>query len=139
MSAMSPIVVSSTDVGLNAAPIEPSWVLEGAPRARCQTLAVSKDRTARTVVWDCTPGRFNWHYASDETIHLIEGEVTITDQQGTRQVRAGDMVFFPAGSRAEWHVQSPVRKIAFLRTPLPKPVGFCVRAWSRFFAKGGGL
>jgi hypothetical protein len=30
--------------------------------------------------------------------------------------------FFPAGSSAEWNVDSYIKKVAFLRSPLPKPL-----------------
>jgi uncharacterized protein len=34
-------------------------------------------------------------------------------------VRAGDSVFFPAGTRATWTIDSYIRKVAFCRKPLP--------------------
>jgi len=34
-------------------------------------------------------------------------------------VAAGDTVFFPKGSSAEWTVDKYVRKLAFCRTPVP--------------------
>jgi hypothetical protein len=79
-------------------------------------------------MWDCTAGRFNWYYDVDETLYVIEGSVTIKDDAGlTHRVSAGDTVFFPAGSHAEWHVENYIRKIAFCRAPLPAPLVF----WKR--------
>ncbi len=43
----------------------------------------------------------------------------------SRHVVAGDIVFFPNGSRAEWIVEHYIRKLAFCRTALP---GFLVSA-----------
>ncbi len=40
----------------------------------------------------------------------------------SRLVVAGDTIFFPAGSQAEWTVESYIRKLAFCRTPLPSYV-----------------
>ena len=121
------IFVSSTDLELEPAPISPSWIVEGAPTARYRLLWVSRDRMSRTVVWDCTAGKFNWYYVSDETVHVMEGGVTLTDATGTRRVNAGDAVFFPAGSHALWHVDDYIRKVAFLREPLPMPLSIAMR------------
>jgi uncharacterized cupin superfamily protein len=100
-------------------PIETSWILEGSPVARISVLFRAHDGTATTVVWDCTPGRFNWFYSMDETVYLLEGSLTLKDGNGSRLVKAGESVFFPKGSSAEWTVHSPVKKVAFLRAPLP--------------------
>ena len=68
----------------------------------------------------CPAGRFNWFYHFDETLHILEGEVTLKFPTGASQrVVAGDTIFFPAGSSAEWTVDNYVRKLAFCRTPLP--------------------
>ena len=125
------ILVSATDVGLEPLPINPAWIKEGSPEARWRLLFSTADGIAQTVVWDCTAGVFNWSYYSDETIHVLEGGVTITDEAGTREVRAGDVMFIPAGSHALWDVKTYIRKVAFLRQPLPHPTGFALRAWNR--------
>jgi uncharacterized cupin superfamily protein len=101
-------------------PIRQEWILEGTPLARLELLSSSADGTASTYIWDCTAGRFNWFYGFDETFHVLEGAVTLKGPSGsTRRVVAGDTVFFPAGSSAEWTVDAYVRKLAFCRTPLP--------------------
>lgn len=108
-------------IGLGPAPIVPTWVLEGNPVARNKMLSMSADGTASTFLWDCTAGRFNWFYDFDETVYVIEGGVVLRDiAGGTRRLSAGDTIFFPAGARAEWHVENYIRKIAFCRTPLPR-------------------
>jgi uncharacterized protein len=103
-----------------ANPIRPSWILAGEPVARSAHLSTSADGMASTYYWDCTAGRFNWYYAFDETLHILEGSVTLKVPSGSSQlVVAGDIVFFPAGSQAEWTVDKYIRKLAFCRTPLP--------------------
>src|ERR1700719_2329499 len=103
-----------------AAPIRPSWILAGQPVARAALLSSSADGTASTYYWDCTAGRFNWFYGFDETLHILEGSVTLKAPSGSsRRVVAGDVIFFPAGSQAEWTVDKYIRKLAFCRTPLP--------------------
>jgi uncharacterized cupin superfamily protein len=117
-------------VALNPSPIYPSWIIEGNPIARNKVLSSSVDGTASTLIWDCTAGRFNWFYDVDETIYVIEGGVVIRDEAGLqRRYNAGDSIFFPAGARAEWHVEKYIRKIAFCRTPLPASLVFVKRAF----------
>jgi uncharacterized protein len=120
------------DVDLQPAPIPPSWIVDGAPQARSKRLAMSADGTSTIMAWSCTPGRFNWHYHVDETLHIISGEVFVTDEKGEcHRLGAGDMVFFPAGSSSFWHVTQEVRKLAFCRHAVPLPLGLALRAWNK--------
>jgi uncharacterized cupin superfamily protein len=120
MSSECSIIFGTSTANLVPNPINAAWVLEGQPQARIELLSSSADGTASTYFWDCTAGRFNWFYGFDETFHILEGEVTLKDPTGkSRRVAVGDTVFFPAGSSAEWTVDSYVRKLAFCRTPLP--------------------
>ncbi len=122
------IVVSSQDIQLSSAPIRTDWVIEGCPVARNAVLARSADRTAMTLLWDCTAGVFRWVYDQDETIHIIEGGVTLTLPDGRVEVLGpGDVVFFPAGSSATWRVDAYVRKLAVFREPVPRPMALLVR------------
>jgi len=51
---------------------------------------------------------------------VLEGTVTLKFPSGiSHLVVAGDTVFFPAGSAAEWTVDRYIRKLAFCRLPLP--------------------
>ena len=107
-------------------PIRTSWILAGDPIARVALLSSSADGTASTYYWDCTAGRFNWYYTFDETLHILEGSVMLKAPSGSsRLVVAGDTIFFPAGSQAEWTIESYIRKLAFCRTTLP---GYLVSA-----------
>jgi uncharacterized protein len=133
MSVDDSVLESSRLAGhvvLNPSPIYPSWVIEGNPIARNKVLSSSADGAASTLIWDCTAGRFNWFYDVDETIYVIEGGVVIRDVTGLqRRYNAGDSIFFPAGARAEWHVEKYIRKIAFCRTPLPASLVFAKRGF----------
>ena len=124
------IKLSAAEVTLDPSPIHPNWVLEGNPIARNNVLSRSADGTATTFLWDCTAGRFNWFYDIDETVYVIEGGVVVKDAAGvTRRLKAGDTFYFPAGARAEWHVEHYVRKIAFCRAPLPRVLVFARRVY----------
>src|SRR6202142_4564745 len=119
MVAETSIRAGTAATNLVAKPIVPSWILDGKPVARQELLSSSADGTASTYFWDCTAGRFNWFYSFDETLHILEGSVTLKFPDGqSRHAAAGDVVFFPVGSRAEWTVDSYIRMLAFCRTAL---------------------
>src|ERR1700723_3271982 len=120
MVAETSIRVGTSSANFVANPIVPSWILDGKPIARLELLSSSADGMASTYYWDCTAGRFNWYYSFDETLHILEGSVMLKAPSGSsRLVVAGDTIFFPAGSQAEWTVESYIRKLAFCRTTLP--------------------
>jgi uncharacterized cupin superfamily protein len=114
---------------LEPAPIPADWVLEGAPTARVAELSRSADGTAMTAVWDCTGGAFNWFFGGDETVHILEGEVTVDDGAARRTLRPGDVAFFPAGTWARWDVDGYVKKLAFCREAVPRPALLAIRLW----------
>ena len=123
------IVHGQTSVELTSAPIQADWILEGDPVARNAELSRSDDRTACTLIWDCTPGKFEWHYGIDETIHILEGSIVLEDGVApARRLGPGDVVFFPAGAVVRWTVETHVRKLAFFRRQLPKPLALVSRA-----------
>src|SRR5215475_14406003 len=125
------ITVGTSSANLRPNPIQASWILEGEPVARIELLSSSADGTASTYFWDCTAGRFNWFYGFDETFHILEGSVTLKQPSGAvRRVGAGDTVFFPIGSSAEWTVENYVRKLAFCRAPVPSYINV-PRQWAR--------
>jgi uncharacterized protein len=141
LAVKSIIESGSAQVLLTPTPIRPKWVIEGNPIARSKLLSVSDDGSARSYIWDCTAGRFNWYYDADETVFVIEGGVVIKDAGGaTRRIDAGDTIFFPAGVSAEWHVKDYIRKFAVVRTPLPRALIYARRGF-RFLKRcvnGGG-
>jgi len=121
-------------------PIQPDWILEGAPVARVEHLSTSADGTASTYFWDCTAGRFNWYYSFDETLHILEGSVTLKDPEGNSgRGAAGDIGYFPGGSGAEWTVDGYIRKLAFCRTALPSYLVLArnVARWLKRLIRGG--
>lgn len=110
------------------APIEPSWIVEGAPRARSIVLARGRDDFAVTTLWDCTDGTFRWRFGWDETVHILDGRVEVTDAAGRMHVlEAGAIAFFPAGTEAVWRVIGHVRKLAICRRAFPARFADAVR------------
>lgn len=129
MSADEKIVFyEGKNVEMRPCPINPAWVIEGAPVARNFILSRSLDNSATTLLWDCTKGVFNWHYDIDETVYVLEGSVVVREDNGVEHhLGPGDHILFRAGSHAVWTVENYVRKVAFCRTPLPASVMFLVR------------
>jgi uncharacterized cupin superfamily protein len=122
---------------LGPSPICASWIHSGKPEARSKLLAKSYDGTAYVVVWECTAGRFEWHYFEDETVTVVSGEVYISTENGERRLGQGDMAFFPAGCSCEWRVPDRVRKVAVMRKSLGYPLGFGVRALYKLLSVAG--
>jgi uncharacterized protein len=126
------IFAAPADVELSAAPIPKAWIIEGTPQARSKRLATSPDGTASVMAWSCTAGRFHWHYTVDEIIHIISGEVFVTDERGeSRRLGPGDMVVFHAGTSSVWHVPHEVKKFAVCRHSMPRAFGFALRVWKK--------
>ena len=118
---------------LGEAPITPADVIDGTPVARSTCLTSSADGLVSTHLWDCTAGRFHWTFGVDEIVHILDGEVHVTDDAGaTAILQTGDVAHFPLGSHTIWHVPEYVRKLAVHRTPKPRPLP--VRAARRLVA-----
>jgi len=113
---------------LQPAPIEPAWIVAGAPRARAIDLARSPDGTCTSAHWDCTAGTFYWWFGVEETVHILEGEVLVQDAGGEQtRLQAGDVAVMPANAWMLWHVDHYVRKLAVCRFPVPRPFGRVLR------------
>jgi uncharacterized protein len=129
---MSLIETTNLVVNLTPRPIEPSWVIEGNPAAQWCVLSKSADGLAPTMVWECSAGKFNWHYDFDETILILEGAIVLeSDTMRPTRYGPGDVVFVRNGAHARWHVESRVRKLAFCRTTQPFVLGFAMRAFNK--------
>ena len=134
------VFAAPADAELRPAPIPPHWIIEGTPQAQSKRLLTSADGTFSVVAWSCTPGRFNWHYTVDETLHVIGGEVFVADANGeSHRLGPGDVAFFPAGSTRLWHVTKEMRKLAFCRQSMPRPLGFALRVWNKLGSILGGF
>lgn len=130
---LSPVVHTPTAAAaLNPAPIDPAWIIDGDPVARCASLSRSADGSAWTDLWDCTAGSFRWHYDINETIHVIDGGAVVTDRDGAVwELTPGDVMQFLVGTQARWHVPRYVRKVAFCSEPVPRPLTRLLRTRNR--------
>jgi uncharacterized cupin superfamily protein len=132
VSSATAFLVSDVSVPLKPAPINPSWIKEGTPVATYGLLSQSSDGMSTTGVWECSPGKFDWFYDTDETLYIFEGSIILDEGLPTeRRVGPGDVVFFPAGSRAHWNIEKHVRKLAFIRRGLPGSLATAVNVLRR--------
>jgi uncharacterized protein len=135
-----PVFAVPADVELELDPIRPDWVIDGTPQVRSKHVARSADGASSVMVWSSTAGRFIWCYKVDEMLHVISGEVFVTDENGAvRRLGPGDMAFFPAGARSVWHVPREVRKVAMCRHKMPRPFGTLLRAWNHLIDRVTGF
>ena len=62
-------------------------------------------------IWEKEVSTFDWHYDTNETFYVIEGEVEVELDDGTKvSFGAGDLVTFSEGVKCTWHVKKPIRK-----------------------------
>jgi uncharacterized protein len=123
------IETANLNVELTPSPIEPSWIIEGAPQATSCVVSGSTDGLGCTIVWRCTEGKFNWHYDFDETILILEGSIVLeSDGMAPKRYGPGDIIFFRNGAHARWHVEGHVKKLAYCQNTQPYAVGLMVRA-----------
>jgi uncharacterized cupin superfamily protein len=126
------VIANPSTVELAPSPFPAEWVLEGRPQAQATAIARSADGAMTVVAWSCTKGRFRWQYSGDEMVHILSGEVFITDQSGIeRRLGPGDTAFFPAGSSSVWRVTRDVRKVAVCHVAAPRLVGLALRGWNK--------
>lgn len=98
------------DAPVQDAPIPSEDIVSGEPKGSFTVLWSNDDGTLNNGVWHCTPGVFYLDHA-DETVAFIEGRATVTPEGGEPvEIRAGDVGFFPAGTRVLWEVHETVRK-----------------------------
>jgi uncharacterized cupin superfamily protein len=103
---------------LTPAPIAPGDVLDGQPVAQSVLLTHSGYAGVSSGLWECTAGRFHVNFGSDEIVHILEGEVHVTDDEGEAMtLRPGDIAHFPYGTCTVWHVPEHVRKFWVCTSP----------------------
>jgi uncharacterized cupin superfamily protein len=131
------LMVKPQHVELRPEPIRPEWIISGTPTARSNKLATSRDNTSNVIVWDCTPGQFQWRYSQDETVVIVAGEAFITGQDGIeRRLGPGELAFFPAGTVCTWRITETIRKAAVLRETMWGPMGFLLKISKKILRLG---
>lgn len=79
--------------------------LEKPTQARLSQLGVTS-----WPIWTKEVSTFDWEYDEQEVCYFLEGQVTVTTDQGSVQLKPGDLVTFAKGLKCTWKVTKPVRK-----------------------------
>jgi uncharacterized cupin superfamily protein len=113
-SAEMPTRPLKIDLNLPLQPCNPpaaNLLLTATPKAWSQTLFSSAN--LRIGLWECEAyGRKTVEPDYCELMHIIEGVVTLTPEQGTPcNVHAGETVVVPAGASNAWTSLEKVRKV----------------------------
>lgn len=62
-------------------------------------------------IWSKEASEFPWEYDEEETCYILEGDVTVTPEDGDPvRFGVGDLVTFPKGMRCTWTIHRDVRK-----------------------------
>jgi uncharacterized cupin superfamily protein len=70
-----------------------------------------KSKAGSWPIWEKEASEFPWEYNDKETCLILEGEVTVTNEDGEEfNFGAGDWVVFPQGMKCKWNIKKDVRK-----------------------------
>ena len=70
-----------------------------------------KQQAKSWPIWEKEASEFPWEYDAKETFLVLEGDVTVTNEEGKAfHFKKGDYVVFPPGMRCHWKIHKDVRK-----------------------------
>ncbi|KMO38678.1 hypothetical protein VQ03_16670 [Methylobacterium tarhaniae] len=88
-----------------------SFILSGDPVQTVTYIYTSPDNLFAAGIWTCEIGKFRIDFGRAEFIQILEGEVIVTDAEGSsRTYRAGDAFVTPKGFSGTWDVIAPIKK-----------------------------
>lgn len=123
--------VRTASASFSPSPIPADWVVSGNPVTEVSEVSETQDGSAEVYLWRTTASTFRWTHRSDEIITILDGDVFITDADGTRHhLTPGDVAHFPAGSVQLWEVPKTLLKSAILKHRSPQMVEAPLR-WLR--------
>lgn len=98
--------------------VEPSWVKSGNPVFTTTETVRSPDGRTITGLWVCDGATtFEWTFALDETVHVLEGEVHVDYLGRQFTLKPGDTATFHHGTKALWRVPQHLKKAYTLHQP----------------------
>ncbi len=100
-------------------PLPKETIKEGDPNGQVHWLRVSGAGEAPYYagIWTCQPSVFDYRFELNESLHVLEGHVVVSQEGGpTIDMRPGDVVSFPKGAMTRWAVKAPFKKV-FVDTP----------------------
>ena len=98
--------------------VEASWVKSGKPVFTTTETVRSPDGRTINGLWVCDGATtFEWTFALDETVHVLEGEVHIDYLGRQFTLKPGDTATFHHGTKALWRVPQHLKKAYTLHQP----------------------
>jgi uncharacterized cupin superfamily protein len=100
-------------------PMPKEILVKGDPAARVHWLRASGhgEPPYYTGLWTAEPSVFDYTFEMNETLHVLEGYVVVTQKDGpTLDLRPGDVATFPKGAVTRWDVREPFKKV-FVDSP----------------------
>ena len=86
-------------------------VTEGSPIMKTWILHTNNDETMISGYWEATPGTYHATYKEYEFVHLLEGHIIITPDDGDPvSVKAGDTFVVESNFSGTWQIIEAVRK-----------------------------
>ena len=86
-------------------------VTEGSPIMKTWILHTNNDETMISGYWEATPGTYDATYKEYEFVHLLEGHIIITPDDGDPvSVKAGDTFVVESNFSGTWQIIEAVRK-----------------------------
>lgn len=137
---MNGLILPANLAGIKLEPgtIPPEWLLSGCPDTRSKFLGKSRDKLGYAMLWECGSVSYKWHYGKDEAYIVLSGEGFMTDEKGVEhRFGAGDVAFFPAGTKATWRHPDHFRKVAVIKDAVWPPFAFALRVWSKLLGSAG--
>ena len=82
-------------------PAQPEGRHESYQFVRRQFVRRGEAESTLVGIYEIPPGKssypYHYHLKDEETFYILQGEGTLHTPTGDRSVRAGDLIFFPAG------------------------------------------
>jgi uncharacterized cupin superfamily protein len=95
-------------------PLPAETIISGEPNAKVHWLRTSgpEERGYYSGVWTVDICKFNYVFEMDETAHILEGRVTVSEENGpTLELGPGDVASFPKGAVTVWDIKEPLKKV----------------------------
>ncbi len=91
---------------------EPQNLLSGSPRLTAWNFYSDPTAQFFAGIWSATRGSWRVNYSESEFVHLLEGRIALTDQNGVRaEFGPGDSFVVPSGFVGSWEVIADCRKL----------------------------
>ena len=77
----------------------------------CSASVIIQHGINSCLIWECKPSKFQWNLDDKEICLITEGKAKIKTQNGEiYEIKAGDLVEFPAGLSCEWEISKSIKK-----------------------------